>query len=355
LLVVGLVTGDYVVGAEFLFGAEPGEVAHFAAAVGAGEQVDRVLGGGFYVSGFDKETIHFVFDDFGDAADVGGDDRDFAGHGFQSGEAEGFELAGEEEKVGAGKFFINVVLLAEEEDVFLEFFLADKIFSGASIGAISNQHQLGGHFGADEGKNFNGIGNPFYGTEIGKVHEDGLAVGSPFSLAVRIRLARVEIAIDEIGDDFDGALDVELFDGLLQEVAGDGGDTVRLLDREFGDGEIGAIAADQGDVGAVEGGDERETARGGHRAREQGADRMRDGVMDVEEIERFGFKYLEHFCGERQGIRGVVEERVGGDVDFVEMDVRVVLVHANGRGVADEMNVVAAGGQFLAEFGGDDS
>ena len=48
----------------------------------------------------------------------------------------------------------------------------------------------------------------------------------------------------------------------------------------------------------------------------------------------------------------MVEERVGGDLYFVEMDVRVVGVHADGRGVADEVHVVSAGGQFGAEFGG---
>jgi hypothetical protein len=39
----------------------------------------------------------------------------------------------------------------------------------------------------------------------------------------------------------------------------------------------------------------------------------------------------------------------------VEMDVRVVGVHADGRGVADEMDVVSARGKLLAEFGGDDA
>jgi len=51
----------------------------------------------------------------------------------------------------------------------------------------------------------------------------------------------------------------------------------------------------------------------------------------------------------------MVEERVGGDFDFVEMDARVIGIHADGRGVADEMHVVAAGGEFHTELGGNDS
>jgi hypothetical protein len=51
----------------------------------------------------------------------------------------------------------------------------------------------------------------------------------------------------------------------------------------------------------------------------------------------------------------VIEKRVAGDFDLVKMDVRVVGIHADGRGVADEVDVVAARGEFLAEFGGDDA
>ncbi len=76
------------------------------------------------------------------------------------------------------------------------------------------------------------------------MHEDGFAVGRPLGALRFVRLAGVEIAIDEIGDDFDGALDVELFKGLLQQIVGDGGHAVALLDGEAGDGEVAAVAAD---------------------------------------------------------------------------------------------------------------
>ena len=39
----------------------------------------------------------------------------------------------------------------------------------------------------------------------------------------------------------------------------------------------------------------------------------------------------------------------------MKKDVRVVQVHPNRRGIADEMNIVAARGQLLAKFGCDDS
>ena len=140
-------------------------------------------------------------------------------------------------------------------------FFADEIFRGAAVRAVADEDEFGGHFGADNGEDFDDVGEALDGAEIGEMHEDGLAVGRPLFEQLGMGLARVEIAVDEIGDDFDGALDVELFEGLLQEVLRDGGDAVGLLDGKFCDGEIAAIAADERDVGAVKSGDEGETAR----------------------------------------------------------------------------------------------
>src|SRR6266481_7782565 len=223
-----------------------------------------------------------MLDDFGDAADVGGDDGDFAGHGFEGGESEGFELRGKQKKIGGGELFVDVVLFAEEENVFLEFFLADQVFRGAAIWAVADEDELGGHFGTDNGENLYGVGEALDGAEIGEVHEDGFAVGSPLCGKTFVGGAIIEIAVHEIGDDFHRALDVELCDGLVEQIARDGGDAVALLDGEARDGQIAAVAADEGDVRTVESGDERQAARGGHRAREQGADGMGNGVVDME-------------------------------------------------------------------------
>ena len=187
------------------------------------------------------------------------------------------------------------------------------------------------------------------------MHEDGFTVGSPLCAKGGLWLTRVEIAVHEIGNNFDGALDVELFDGLFEEILGDGGDAVGLLDGKFCDGEITAIAADESDVGAVERSDERQTAGSGHGTGEKRADGVGNSVVDVKEVERFGFEDFDHFGGESQRIGRVVEKRVAGDFDFVEVDAGVVEIHADGRGVADEVDVVAARGELLAELGGDDA
>src|SRR5271156_5574951 len=51
----------------------------------------------------------------------------------------------------------------------------------------------------------------------------------------------------------------------------------------------------------------------------------------------------------------MVKQGVGRNFHLVEVDVGIVRVHADRRSVADEMDVVAASGKFLAEFGGDDA
>src|ERR1700693_165510 len=194
-LVVALVLGDYVVGAEFSFGVDASALAHFAAAVGARENFDGVASGFLYVAGVHQITIHSVLDDFGDAAYIGGDYGDFAGHGFKRGQAERFELRGEQEEIGGGELLVDGVLLTEEEHVFLHLLFADEIFGGAAVGAIANQDELRGHFGAQQRKNLHTIRDALHRAEIREVHEDGLAVGGPLRAQLPGVAARVEIAV----------------------------------------------------------------------------------------------------------------------------------------------------------------
>src|SRR4029077_6749041 len=187
------------------------------------------------------------------------------------------------------------------------------------------------------------------------MHEDGLAIGRPLFAQAGLWFAVVEIAIHKIGDYFDGAFDVELFESLIQKVLGDGGDAVALFDGEFCDGQIAAVTADESDVCAMESGDERETTRSGHGTRQESADGVGNGVVDVEEVEGFGLEDFEHFCGKSESVGRMIKKRVARDFDLVKMDTGVVGIHPDGRGVADEMDVVSAGGKLLAELGGDDA
>src|SRR5437899_3283600 len=94
-----------------------------------------------------------MLDDFGDAADACGDDGNFASHCLKSRKAEGFELRRKQKKIGGGELFVDGVLLAEKEDVFLETKFADEVFGSTAIRAVADKDEFRGHFGAHNGEN----------------------------------------------------------------------------------------------------------------------------------------------------------------------------------------------------------
>ncbi len=144
-------------------------------------------------------------------------------------------------------------------------------------------------------------------------------------LGDELGVADVEVAVDEVADDFDLARDAEVFARSLTKVRGDGGDAVGLVDAELGDGEIRAVEADERDVGAVQRGDEGQVAAAGgeHLAGEQGAHGVGDRVMDVEQVKVVELGDLGHAGGEREVVGRVLEEWIVGDRYLVVADVGV--------------------------------
>ena len=119
--------------------------------------------------------------------------------------------------------------------------------------------------------------------------------------------AVIEIAVHKIGDDLDGMLHGEFVERLFFKIVRYGRHAVALLDGKPSDRQIAAVASDERDISAVERGDEGQAFRGGHGAREIGADGVRNRVVNVEKVELLGFGDFEHFCGERECVGRVVE------------------------------------------------
>src|SRR5208283_2928197 len=160
---------------------------------------------------------------------------------------------------------------------------------------------------------------------------------------------------DEVGDHFDGALDVEILQGAIEQISRNRGDAVALFNGIAGDGKETAVVAHEGDVSAMKSGDERKTARSGHGTCQQGADGVGNGIVNVKEVKRFFLEDLEHFRGEGEGVRRMIEQRIGDYGGLVKMNVGIILIHANGRGIGNKMDVVPAGGKLLAKFGCNDA
>jgi len=120
-------------------------------------------------------------------------------------------------------------------------------------------------------------------------------------------------------------------------------------------GAVAGVAPEERGVGAVERGDDLELVLAvKHFAGEHGGGGVRHGVVDVQDIERVRAADLGHLHRKRQRVVGIFEEVVAVDDDGMEEHARPD-GQAEGGLVADEVDFVAAPGEFVAEFGGENA
>ena len=118
-------------------------------------------------------------------------------------------------------------------------------------------------------------------------------------------------------------------------------------------GAVARVAAQEGGVRAVQGGDHaRLEFRGKHVPGENGRGGMGHGVVHVQDIQFEVPAHLRHAHGEGQRIIRIFKQPIMVDGDGMEMQARLADGQAERAFVADEMHLVAAPGQFLAQGGG---
>ena len=107
----------------------------------------------------------------------------------------------------------------------------------------------------------------------------------------------------------------------------------------------------------MERGDERQVdaAGGKHLLGEVGADAVRDGVVNVEEIERVPLGDFSHAGGECEVVGWVLEQGVVEELDLVEMDMGLAAGEAEGGGGGDEVDLMSARGKLDPELRGDNA
>ncbi len=116
---------------------------------------------------------------------------------------------------------------------------------------------------------------------------------------------------------------------------------------------VAFVPAQQCCIGAVKGGDDaRLLFDGEHGAGEDGGGGVWDGVVDVQNIQAKVAGDLGHFDRERKGVVGVFEEAIVVDFNRMKKKARGVLGKAEGAFVGDEVDFVAAAGEFFAQGGG---
>ena len=140
-------------------------------------------------------------------------------------------------------------------------------------------------------------------------------------------------------------------------------DRVARRDREARERQEARVAADQRDVGAVQGRHDargRGAAFGGqHLAREVRCDGVRQRVVGVDDVEPFAPRHLDDLRRERQRVGRLLELRVGRRRDAMEDEPRSRAGVAGsirpGQLVAEHVHGVAAARELDGDLGGDDA
>jgi hypothetical protein len=183
------------------------------------------------------------------------------------------------------------------------------------------------------------------------VHQHALATVA--AVPTRAGAGLVAVDVDEVGHHVDRRLHAEHEPRLVGEVVAHRGDRVGLVDREARRPHVGAVAADHRDVGPVQRRHEPETTAA-HAARQERAHRVRDRVVDVEQVDVRLLAHLEQPRREGQVVRRVAEQRVGRDLHLVEAQPGDAAPQPARPVVAEQVHLVAAGGQCVRHLGGDD-
>ncbi len=101
----------------------------------------------------------------------------------------------------------------------------------------------------------------------------------------------------------------------------------------------------------MQGGDERQLLRLRHQPRQQGAHRVRDCIVNVQQVQRNLFRYLNHLRRQRQCVRRMVKQRIRSDLYLVKVDPLVRGAQSNGHRIANEMDLVPTSGQLNPQLG----
>src|SRR5882724_10709823 len=168
-------------------------------------------------------------------------------------------------------------------------------------------------------------------------------------------MSRIISLANKVWNDFDVVEVKNLFRRLFQ-VMRNCGDAVRLDDTVARDRQIRTVGADQSNVGSMECGNDGQIPFWFERfAREDAADRVRDGVVYVKQIQILGLRHRGHLGCERQSVWLVLEERIRHHLHFMKAHALVKLREAGRQGGRDEVDCVAACCQLLAQFRADDA
>jgi len=232
--------------------------------------------------------------------------------------------------------------------------LRKEVARRAHFRAVAHKQEPRGHFPGDAAENRNDVRDAFHLPEIRNV-DDHLFVAR-FLLEAGAGPERgVEFPlVEEVGDDAQVFTDAEDLGGFPLQVFRDRSDAVAFQDGIPGEVLQRGEGAYQCHVRAVERGDNPWPLPPQHLAGRVRGQRVRDGVMDMQNVEFRTLRDFRHFGGEEQDVgRLVLEQRVVDALDLVEKNARVrMIAQFIGQRRGDEVNRMARVRKGLAKLGG---
>ena len=263
-------------------------------------------------------------------------------------------MRGEEADIGGLEVFLDVDDFVAHENVLFEAEIFGLLLVGGEISAGEDE-EFEGFARPQEGDGFLQVIVALQGAEFGSV-EDERFVGEAEIAADFFSRTPWRARGEEVVDDVDGGAQREVALGFGFQKVRDGGDGVGAIESVADGGAVAGVAGEECGVGAVEGGDQfGALGFGEHGVGEHGGGGVGDGVVDVQNVEVTIAADLGHFHGEREGVVGIGEGVEVVDFDGVVVETREVFGEAEGAFVADEVDFMAAAGEFFAEGGGEDA
>jgi hypothetical protein len=189
----------------------------------------------------------------------------------------------------------------------------------------------------------------FRRTEIRHMRDQKFAIANPKFAPHFFPALRGGIRREEIRDHPDLIAEAERFLGLAAQTFGNGGDGIGMNERMLDRGAVLRVRTEQGGIGPVQGGHDFRRAGAYHFRGEKGRRRMRDGVVDMENIEALRVPHFSHLHRQRQCVVRARKHRRVPHLDLVKMDARAGEIEPDWFGVAEEMDVVSARGQLRPE------
>ncbi len=223
-----------------------------------------------------------------------------------------------------------MILLSQKVYAFGNSQLSRQDFGGAAVRTIAHHQKVRRNRLANARQNMHAVEHPLHRPKIRKMNQQFFAARGKRPGARFFRIRLIDLDVDEVRNDAHFVLHSKDFRRPLADELADAGHAVRFLNRKFGNWKVRAVRPHQRDVRPVQRGNERKHSLvRQHLLRQQRRDRVRNGVVHVQQVERVALGHFRHSRGQRQAVRRILEQRIIRNFHLVIMDARDARIEAN--------------------------